>query len=77
MTDPRKISEKIFQDEVRKMALIHGWRYFHNWSAIHSPKGFPDCVMVNREQQRLIFAELKTQNGKLSADQKDWIGRSL
>ena len=34
-------------------------------------KGFPDMVMV--KPPRLIFAELKSETGKLTKEQEDWI----
>ena len=67
------MSEAQFQEELRKLAAIHGYRYFHNWSALHSPAGFPDCVLVNKAKRRLIFAELKSDTGKLTDQQQEWI----
>ena len=36
-------------------------------------KGFVDLVMVHRKKARLIFAELKSETGKVDDDQNDWI----
>ena len=72
-SDPRKITEKQFQEEIRKAALIHGWRFFHPWLSIHSTGGFPDCTMVHAKKKRLIFAELKPEGKYPTRDQKQWL----
>ena len=66
------MSEKELQNNVRACALLFGWRYYHTWNSINSAKGFPDCCMAR--EQRLVFAELKSARGKLSADQEEWLG---
>lgn len=40
-------------------------------------KGFPDLVLVNPGQQRIIFAELKTDKGRVTAPQSEWIHRLM
>ena len=65
------ISEKQLQELVRKSALLLGYKYFHVWNSMHSPKGFPDCVLAKRG--RLIFVELKSENGKVTDDQQAWL----
>jgi len=67
------ISEKVFQEQVRKAALLNGYLYYHTFNAYRSPEGFPDCVMVNPKKGRLIFAELKSETGKVSEKQKEWL----
>ena len=71
--DPRKISEALFQEEVRKIALMHSWKYYHPWLSIHSTGGYPDCTMVHAEKKRIIFAELKADGKELRQDQQEWI----
>lgn len=81
-----KMSEKAFQAQVVAMANIFGWLVFHQPEAfqrcpkcgherIHHPKdcdaGFPDLVMAR--SARVIFAELKTEKGKVSDAQQGWI----
>jgi len=66
-----KITEKVFQEQVRKAAIICGWQYFHVWNSMHSAKGFPDVCMTKRG--RLIFAELKSDTGHLSDEQVEWL----
>lgn len=48
--------------------------YYHTWRSFHSPAGFPDCVMVRIEPgPRLIFAELKSEKGKVTPEQEQWL----
>lgn len=65
------ISEKQFEAQVKDLAKIYGWLYYHTWRSIHSPAGFPDCVIVR--PPRLIFAELKTEKGVVSDKQQEWL----
>ena len=67
----KKITEKQFEAQVKDLAKIFGWLYYHTWRSIHSPAGFPDCVMVR--PPRLIFAELKSEKGIVSKDQQKWL----
>ena len=54
-----------------EMATLFGWRHYHTWSSVHSPAGFPDLVLVR--PPRLIFAELKSQVGRVTPAQKAWL----
>lgn len=59
-----------------RQSLVHaarefGWKVYFSWTSIHSPAGFPDLCMVRGT--RLIFAELKTDKGKVSEPQQEWI----
>ena len=56
---------------MKDLAKIFHWRYYHTWRSIHSPAGFPDCVMVRRE--RIVFAELKSEKGVVSSKQQEWL----
>ncbi len=44
----------------------------HWTSAIQGDTGFPDLCMVHKLQGRVIFAELKTNEGKLTWEQDEW-----
>ena len=61
MTKPNLVSEKAWQNTVRKAAEALGWRVMTTWSSKHSPKGEPDLRMIR--PPRVIFAELKSANG--------------
>ena len=70
------MSERELQKEVRQKATDHGWSVYCWWSSLHSPAGWPDLVLireVNAEQARMIFAELKSEKGKVSAEQVETI----
>jgi len=66
-----KITEKQFEAQVKDLAKIYGWLYYHTWRSFHSPAGFPDCVLVR--PPRLIFAELKAEKGVVSDKQQEWL----
>ncbi len=68
---PLEITEKQFEAQIKDLAKTFGWLYYHTWRSIHSPAGFPDSVLVR--PPRLIFAELKSEKGKLSPSQGEWI----
>ena len=66
-----ELTEKQFEGQVKDLAKLYGWKYYHTWRSIHSPAGFPDCVLVR--PPRLIFAELKSEKGKVSPAQQEWL----
>jgi hypothetical protein len=65
------VSEHDLTTYVRDLAKVFGWRRYHTWLAKHSPAGFPDEVLVR--PPRLVFAELKSETGKLTPDQEEWL----
>lgn len=65
------ITEKQFESQVKDLAKMFGWLYYHTWRSIHSPAGFPDCVMVRGDA--IIFAELKSEKGIVSPPQQEWL----
>lgn len=69
-----EITEKQFEAQVKDLAKLFGWKYYHTWRSMHSPAGFPDCVIIRLEPiPRLIFAELKSQKGQPTPEQYDWL----
>jgi len=75
---PLDVSERVFQDQVEHIAKMNGWQTFH--PAPHQVRagvwrtdgqGFPDLVLAHPDRG-LIFAELKTERGNVSAAQKVW-----
>ena len=63
-------SERKLQSEVEALAKLAGWLYFHVYDSRRSAYGFPDVVLLRPPY--LIFAELKSARGKLTAHQKLW-----
>ena len=65
------ISEKEWQATVVEYATLHGWLAYHTYDSRRSVPGFPDLVMVR--PGRLVFAELKSEKGKIQESQQEWI----
>jgi Holliday junction resolvase len=65
------MTEREFQREILKLAKLLGWRYYHTYDSRRSNKGFPDLVLVKGE--RVIFAELKSEKGKVKPEQVEWL----
>lgn len=66
------ITEKQFQAQVLDLARILGWHTYHPFLSKWSERGWPDLAMVR--PPRLVFAELKSGKGILSAAQVKWLG---
>ena len=64
------MNEKDFQRQVCDIASIYGWLWHHETYSVGSKPGFPDLVMTRSD--RTIFAELKTDSGKLTKAQQTW-----
>ena len=64
-------TEAQFQQAVIDLARACGWLVYHTLISRGSEPGFPDLVLVRGEI--LIFAELKTEKGRISTAQCDWI----
>jgi len=63
-------SEKWFQADVVRFAERCGWTVYHTYDSRKSKPGFLDLIMV---RERIVFAELKTEAGRLTAAQESWI----
>ena len=69
--DPRKITEKIFQSQIRELSkILHVDKYYHPFLSKWSEKGYPDITIV--KVPKLIFLELKTEKGKVTEAQQEW-----
>lgn len=70
-TDKKNTTEKSFMAVVRRIAKEKGWRVYHPAISLHpTERGYPDLTLV---RERVIFAELKTDNGTLTETQVEWI----
>jgi hypothetical protein len=67
---PVEEPEARFQARILRLARQHGWLCYHTRDSRGSAEGFPDLVMV---RESIIFAELKTRTGKLTAEQERWL----
>jgi hypothetical protein len=69
---PPPLPEAAWQRTVLDLAKLQGWLCYHTRDSRGSEPGFPDWVLV---RDRVIFAELKSDAGKLRPAQRRWIGR--
>jgi len=64
------VTERDLREWVRDLCNLFGWRFLFTWTSIHSPRGMLDLLLINKEQKRVIFAELKSEKGKMSPEQQ-------
>lgn len=66
------LTEKQFSQVIVDLARLRGWLVHRTptWRATGTDPGFPDLVLARG--RRLIFAELKSQKGKLTVEQEAW-----
>ena len=65
-----QMTEADHLEQVKAVALMCGWRLHHTFDSGRSAAGFPDLVLVR--PPRVIFAELKRQNGRVTIPQHLW-----
>lgn len=74
------ITEKDFSKQVEALLGIFAWRWCHfrpartehGWrTAITGDRGFVDYVAV--KEGRVIFIELKSEKGRVSTEQQEWL----
>lgn len=86
MTRLDAMTEKAFQRQVTELAQLLGWHWVHvshspqvnrgivtrYTTPTHGTlgKGWPDLMLIRERDQRLIFAELKSEAGKVSPEQE-------
>lgn len=67
----RQWLEKDLQEAILAYARPRSWLAYHTYDSRRSAAGFPDLVLVRGP--RLICAELKKQNGRVTPDQEKWL----
>jgi hypothetical protein len=65
------MTEAELQRYVLEAAVLAGWLAYHTHDSRRSQPGFPDLVLVRRP--RMIYAELKSDRGRLRAEQNIWL----
>lgn len=64
--------EADFLHQVEDVARLYGWKAHHEFRTDkRTPGGWPDLALC--KGARLIFAELKKEDGRLSVKQRDWL----
>ncbi len=66
-----RISEKAFMQALTEYAQRLGYRTYHTHDSRRSEPGFPDLCIVGHG--RVIFAELKSERGRVTQAQWDWL----
>lgn len=65
--------EADFQRQLCGAALRLGWeKQYHTHDSRRCAEGFPDLVLANRRQRRVIYAELKNDERAFTPDQLMW-----
>lgn len=65
------LTERQLQEMVIALARARGWLCYHTFDSRRSAAGFPDLVLARNGV--VLFAELKSEKGRLREDQRSWI----
>ncbi|MEU1015316.1 VRR-NUC domain-containing protein [Streptomyces venezuelae] len=68
------MTEEQFRCHVRKIAALRGWTLtYHTHNSRRSDAGWPDEVYGHPKAKRTIFAEFKSNTGRIRPAQRDWL----
>ena len=65
------MTEKQFQAAVIELATLCGFHCYHTFNSRRCAAGFPDLVLARNGA--VLFVELKTERGRVSKAQREWI----
>jgi hypothetical protein len=71
----KAMSEDDLTTQILELAAGLGWSLTYHVpdSRRVSAAGFPDWVLASPKQHRVIYAELKTETGRLTPEQRQWL----
>jgi hypothetical protein len=64
------VTEREFQQQIIDTARLLGWKCYHTFDSRRSEAGYPDLCLV---RDRIVWLECKTEAGRVSPAQADWI----
>ena len=67
------MTEAALQQAVIDLARWAGFMHYHVTDSRRTRPGFPDLVLVHTTTGRLIFAELKSEKGRVRPEQDVWL----
>jgi hypothetical protein len=67
------MTEVQFQSLVIELADLGGWWHYHPYDSRRSTPGFPDLTLAHPVRGRILYRELKTETGRVSAAQLGWL----
>ena len=77
------MTEAEYQSRIVDSARLLGWRIHHcrplarAGGSFHTPitghAGFPDLVLVRQRDGRLLLLEVKSEDGRLTNEQREWM----
>lgn len=70
---PELVTERAWQAWVIDLARLCGWRCFHPFDSRRSEPGWPDLVLARPATAEILFVELKSERGKVTAEQGWWL----
>lgn len=68
-------TEAGFQQAVVELATLRGWLCYHTHDSRRSNAGYPDLTLARH--RRLVFAELKSETGRVAPAQRLWLDALL
>jgi hypothetical protein len=67
----RAMSEKALMQAILDCARLLGWKCIHHYDSRRTEPGWPDIVCVRGD--RILAMECKTERGKATKAQLDWL----